>query len=104
MRSWTIDPRAYGFSLVEPSALAGGDAPHNAQIARAVLAGEPGAYRDVVELNAAAAMLAADRVGSLQEGVDLARETIARGAAAEKLEQVAGVSQRLKAGPAAGVR
>ena len=69
-----------------------------------MLTGEPGAYRDVVELNAAAAMLAADRVGSLQEGVDLARETIARGAAAEKLEQVAGVSQRLKAGPAAGVR
>jgi len=104
VRSWTIDPRAYGFSLVEPAALAGGDAPHNAQIARAVLVGEPGAYRDVVELNAAAAMLAADRVSSLQEGVDLARDTIANGAAAEKLEQVAEVSQQLKAGPAAGVR
>ncbi len=104
VRSWTIDPRTFGYSLVEPSALAGGDAEYNAGIARRVLAGEPSAYRDVVELNAAAAMLAANRVGSLQEGVELARETIASGAAERKLDQVAEVSQRLKAGPAAGVR
>jgi len=100
VRTWTIDPRTFGFSLVEASALAGADAPHNAGIAHAVLAGEPSPYRDVVELNAAAAMLAADRVASLQEGVDLARQTIESGAAAAKLEQVAEVSQRLRvAGP-----
>jgi len=104
MRTWTIDPRTFGFSLVEPTALAGGDAEHNARIARAVLAGEPSPYRDVVELNASAAMLAADRVSSLQQGVDLARQTIQSGAAAAKLSQVAELSQRLKAGPAAGVR
>jgi anthranilate phosphoribosyltransferase len=99
VRSWIVDPRAYGFELVEPAALAGADAAHNAGIARAVLAGEPSAYRDVVELNAAAAMLAADRVSSLQEGVDVARETIQSGAAAAKLDQVAEVSQRLKISP-----
>ena len=65
---------------------------------------EPSAYRDVVELNAAAAMLAADRVSSLEDGVALARETIQSGAAAAKLDQVADLSQKLKAGPAAGVR
>lgn len=104
VRTWTIDPRTFGFSLVEPAMLAGADAEHNAGIARAVLAGEPSPYRDVVELNAAAAMLAADRISSLQEGVDLAKQTIDSGAAAAKLEQVAEVSQRLKASPAAGVR
>jgi anthranilate phosphoribosyltransferase len=104
VRSWTIDPRTFGYGLVERSALAGGDAPDNAGIARRVLGGEPSPYRDVVELNAAAAMLAANRVSSLDEGVEVARETITGGAAARKLEQVAEVSQRLKATPAAEVR
>ena len=104
VRTWSIDPTTLGFRLVERGALAGGDAMHNAGIARRVLAGEPSAYRDVVELNAAAAMFAADRVGTLDEGVGVARETIESGAAAAKLEQVAKVSQRLKASPAAGVR
>jgi anthranilate phosphoribosyltransferase len=104
VRSWTIDPRTLGFSLVQASALAGADADHNARIARGVLAGEASPYRDVVELNAAAALLAADRVASLQEGVDLAHRTIADGAAAAKLDQVAQVSRRLKGTPAAGVR
>src|SRR5204862_4906 len=67
VRSWTIDPRTFGYGLVERSALAGGDAPDNAGIARRVFGGEPSPYRDVVELNAAAAMLAANRVSSLQE-------------------------------------
>jgi anthranilate phosphoribosyltransferase len=96
VRSWTIDPREYGMALVARQDLAGGDATHNAAIARSVLGGKPSAYRTVVELNAAAAMLAADRVSSLAEGIDLARQTIESGAALKKLDQVAATSQRLK--------
>lgn len=96
VRGWTIDPHTHGFALVPSTALAGGDAEHNARIARSVLGGEPGPYRDVVVLNAAAALLAADRAGSLEEGVALAKRAIDEGAAARKLEEVAAVSQRLK--------
>jgi anthranilate phosphoribosyltransferase len=96
VRSWTIDPRTYGMDLVKPEKLAGGDATHNAVIARAVLGGENGPYRSVVELNAAGAMLAADRVASIEEGLKLAQETISSGAALRKLEQIAAVSNRLK--------
>jgi anthranilate phosphoribosyltransferase len=79
-------------------ALKGGDAPHNAGIARAVLAGEPSPYLDVVLLNAAAALYAADRVSSIDQGVDQARETIKSGAATRKLEQLIEVTHRLKEG------
>lgn len=96
VRGWTIDPHTHGFALVPSTALAGGNAEHNARIARSVLGGEPGPYRDVVVLNAAAALLAADRAGSLEEGVALAKRAIDEGAAARKLEEVAAVSQRLK--------
>jgi anthranilate phosphoribosyltransferase len=103
VHTWTIEPQTYGYGLVEAAALAGGDAQHNAAIAHRVLAGEPSAYRDVVELNAAAALLAADRVASLEEGVDLAKRTIEDGSAARKLEQVTQVSQRLREGVSAPV-
>ena len=95
IRNWSIDPQVYGYKLAPAAALAGGDAQHNASIARRVLGGEPGPYRDVVELNAAAALLAADRVTSLQAGADLARRVIDDGSAMRKLEQVIQVSRRL---------
>jgi len=96
VRNWTIDPRDYGFELVPLSALKGGDADHNAELARAVLAGKPSAYRDVVELNAGAALLAADRAGTLEDGIAQAQAVIENGAAARKLAEVVEVSQRLK--------
>ncbi len=93
---WTVDPTKLGYRTVPIEQLVGGDAKTNAEIVHQVFAGEPSAHRDIVELNAAAALLAADRVASLEEGVALARKTIAAGAAARKLEQVIEVSQRLK--------
>jgi anthranilate phosphoribosyltransferase len=96
VQEWTIDPAKLGYKTVAPQALAGGDAKANAAIAQKILAGEPSPYRDVVELNAAAALLAADRVGSLEEGVALARKTIDDGAAARKVQEVIATSQRLK--------
>lgn len=95
-RTWTIHPEDLGFTLVPRGGLAGGDPAHNARIAHAVFAGEPSPFRDVVELNAAAALFAADKVPTLSEGVALARRTIQDGSAAKKLEQLITVSQRLK--------
>ncbi|MEA2639935.1 MAG: anthranilate phosphoribosyltransferase [Chloroflexota bacterium] len=96
VRHWTIDPREHGYQLIALEALKGGDAAYNAELARKVLAGERSPYRDVVELNAGAALLAADKAPSLGEGIAKAREAIDSGAAARKLAQVVEVSQRLK--------
>ena len=96
VEQWTADPTKLGYALVAREALVGGDAKTNAEIVHKVFAGEPSAHRDIVELNAAASLLAADKVGSLEEGVALARQTIESGAAARKLDQVIEVTQRLK--------
>ena len=98
VKEWTLDPRAYGFELVSLDRLLGGDAQHNASIARSVLAGEPSPYLDVVILNAAAALYAADRVPSIEAGVQRVREVIERGDAMRKLEQLIEVTHRLKEG------
>jgi anthranilate phosphoribosyltransferase len=98
VKEWSLDPTKYGFQTVGLEALKGGDAQHNAGIARAVLAGEPSPYLDVVTLNAAAALYAADKVATIEQGVEQARETIKSGAASRKLEQLIEVTHRLKEG------
>ncbi|HZT06639.1 MAG TPA: anthranilate phosphoribosyltransferase [Chloroflexota bacterium] len=100
VRHWTLNPADYGYARAPRHAILGGDAKENAVIARTILAGKPSAYRNVIELNAAAAMLAADRVKSIEEGLDVARGVIDDGSAQRKLEHVAEVSQRLKPAPA----
>ncbi len=82
-----------GHGEVVPAAkrdeLAGGDAAENARIARAVLAGENGARRDAVLLNAAAALCVAGRARDLRDGVRRAAESIDSGAAAQRLTRFA---------------
>ncbi|WP_420143249.1 anthranilate phosphoribosyltransferase [Sphingobium sp.] len=70
-----------GLSTHPVTAIRGGDAAHNAAALRALLQGEPGPYRDAVLLNAAAALVVADHVPDLREGVEEAAETIDRGLA-----------------------
>lgn len=96
VKQYELDPTHYGFKLVKPEALKGGDAAHNAELARGVFAGQPSAYRDAVELNAGAALYAADVAASIEDGIALARKAIESGAATAKLEQVIATSQRLK--------
>lgn len=67
-------------------ALRGGDAQHNAAALRALLLGEPGAYRDAVLFNAAAALLVAGEVTSLVDGVEEAAEAIDKGLAKALLD------------------
>ena len=83
--SLEIDPEALGVPLAAGSTLAGGDAEENARILRSILDGEGGARRDVVLLNAAAALWVAGAVPNLAEGVSRARKSIDSGAAKGKL-------------------
>lgn len=70
-----------GLSTHPVEAIRGGDPAHNAAALRALLQGETGPYRDAVLFNAAAALLVADAVPTLAEGVEEAAETIDRGLA-----------------------
>jgi anthranilate phosphoribosyltransferase len=80
-----IDPQALGIAVAAPEALRGGDAVHNAGILRRVLEGSEGPERDLVLLNAAAALWVADAAGDLKEGLMRARESVDSGAARERL-------------------
>jgi anthranilate phosphoribosyltransferase len=88
VNTFYLHPGDFGLSKSAPEALRGGDAVENAAIARAVLAGEPGARRDIVLLNAAAALLIAGTVGTIPDGLALAAEAIDTGGAAAVLERL----------------
>jgi anthranilate phosphoribosyltransferase len=81
-----IDAKKLGLAAAPASALAGGDPATNARLLEAVLHGESGARRDVVLLNAGAALLAAGRVEQLEAGLELAALTIDAGLASQLLE------------------
>ncbi|MEN3235220.1 anthranilate phosphoribosyltransferase [Methylobacterium ajmalii] len=92
IRRFTLDPREVGLRLAQPEELRGGDPAHNAAALRAVLDGARTPYRDIGVLNAAAALVVAGRVGSLQDGVARAAQAIDTGAARVVLERLAVVS------------
>jgi anthranilate phosphoribosyltransferase len=85
VRETHLDPGKLGIGRVKPEDLAGGDAPHNAAIARRILDGEPGPQRDVVLLNAGAALKVAGFASSLEEGMATAARAIDDGEAAKTL-------------------
>jgi anthranilate phosphoribosyltransferase len=89
-----IDPAVLGFQRATPDDLRGGDVEENAQIAVTVLRGEGGPRRDVVLLNAAAAIHVAGRAESLEAGAEIAALSIDSGRAAEVLERWIEVSNR----------
>jgi anthranilate phosphoribosyltransferase len=86
IEEFTVDPRTYGLPLANESDLAGDDPAANAEAARRVLAGEPGAHRDIVLLNAAAALVVAGRADDLASGLEIAADAIDDGSAARALE------------------
>lgn len=88
----TLDPADAGLDRAAPDALAGGDVERNVDIARRVLEGEPGPRRDVVLLNAGAALVTAGRADSLAAAVELAARAIDSGAARSVLERWVSVS------------
>jgi anthranilate phosphoribosyltransferase len=76
-----VEPEQAGLRRAPIEAIRGGDATFNAKALLDLLQGAPGAYRDTVLLNAAAALIVAGRVADLREGVDLAERSLASGAA-----------------------
>ncbi|MBF0184707.1 MAG: anthranilate phosphoribosyltransferase [Magnetococcales bacterium] len=88
VNTYTLDPQQFGIPYARPEALAGGDAAHNAALTRRILAGEQGAARDIVVLNAAAALYAARRAPSIAEGMQLAAEALDSGRAAALLQRL----------------
>jgi anthranilate phosphoribosyltransferase len=87
-----LDPADVGITRSDIGALAGGDAAGNAQVVHQVFTGAPGPIRDIVTLNAAAAMVVGDVAPDLAAGVDVARAVIDDGRAAATLEDFVRVS------------
>ena len=85
VRRFTVTPEDAGLPRADLAALRGGDAEENALALRALLDGATGAYRDIVLLNAAAALVVADRAADLAEGAALAAAVIDDGRAARAL-------------------
>ena len=100
VNTFYLHPADIGLTKSAPDALRGGNAEDNARIARAVLAGEPGPQRDVVVLNAAAALLIAGMVRRIQDGQALAAAAIDNGKAAAVLEDLRRLSTSSEAAPA----
>jgi len=88
IREYTLDAADFGLSRATLPDLAGGDAVVNAEIISSILSGETGARRDIVLINAAAALYVAKVADNLKEGLALAAETIDRGLAARKLQEL----------------
>ncbi len=95
VRSYDVTPEEIGLRTHAIEELSGGDAKANAEIARKVLAGESGARGDVVIANAGAALYVAGLATSIREGVTMARDAIASGAAREKLQQLVDATNEL---------
>lgn len=85
--SYVITPEELGLARCQKADLVGGTPQENAEITRAILAGEKGPKRDAVLLNSAAALKIAGKVSDLKAGIALAAETIDSGAAKAQLEQ-----------------
>ncbi|MBS1845968.1 MAG: anthranilate phosphoribosyltransferase [Actinobacteria bacterium] len=85
---WFVEPGQFGLAPLELSEIAGGTPDDNAAITRAVLSGEPGPQRDIVLLNAAAAIYVGGLAADLEEGVAKAAAAIDSGAAADVLERL----------------
>ncbi len=86
--TYTIRPEDFGMQQADLATIRADDAEHSLSIIKSVLANEDGPAKDIVCLNAGAAIYAAGLSDSLSDGIARAQEVIASGAAAEKLEQL----------------
>ena len=86
LNNYEVAPEDFGFKRAKLSELAGGKAEDNARILLDVLNGKPGPQRDIVLLNSAAAIYAADMAKSIKEGLELAKNSVDSKKALEKLE------------------
>ncbi|MEW9125048.1 MAG: anthranilate phosphoribosyltransferase, partial [Thermotaleaceae bacterium] len=93
--TYRINPRDLGLSLGTTEALKGGTAPENGKIILDLFQGAKGAKRDMLLLNAGAAIYVGKEAKNLEEGIARAKEIIDQGLALEKLKQLIAVSQEV---------
>jgi len=98
IRRFTVDPADLGLARVGDDDLRGGDRQHNADVVRRVLAGETGAHREIVLLNAAAALCVAGVADGLPAGLEVAATAIDDGRATDLLERLVRRSTELAGG------
>jgi anthranilate phosphoribosyltransferase len=95
VRNSTVRPEDLGLARASIQDLRGGDRAENAEIIRHILSGEVGPRRDIVLMNASAALVVGGTAHDLKEGVALAAQSIDSGAAADRLAGLVALSQRL---------
>ncbi|HET9212749.1 MAG TPA: anthranilate phosphoribosyltransferase [Thermoanaerobaculia bacterium] len=88
VRLLDLEPERFGLRRVHQDELAGGTPEENAEAVRRVFGGETGALSEITALNAGAALYVSGIASTLEEGVGIARDTLASGAAAGKLEEL----------------
>ncbi len=88
IRDYTIDPIDFGIPYANLEEIAGGDPQMNASIIKDILEGKDGAKRDIVVLNAAAALYVGKAVENLKDGISMAESILDSGLAREKLDQI----------------
>ena len=94
IKEYEISPEDFGIKKAKIEDILGGDVDYNVKLATELLKGEVGPKRDIILLNAAAAIYAADLAKSLQEGLEKAKDSINTGRAVEKLEKLVEVSNK----------
>jgi len=92
---YEISPLDFGFKEASRAEISGGKPEENAEMLRGILGGEKGPRRDIVVMNAAAALVAANQAPDLKQGAQIAQEAIDSGRALEKLDRLVGLSQSL---------
>jgi anthranilate phosphoribosyltransferase len=94
VETFEVTPEAAGLSRAKLADLKGGEPAENAAQLRAILAGEKGPLRDIVLLNAAAALIVAEKAKDLRAGVDLAARAIGSGAAQRALDKLVTITNQ----------
>ena len=88
IKRYTVSPKDFGLPRASSDSIKGGDIKENADLLHNVLAGALGPQRDVVLMNAAAALVVGGKVETLQQGAAIAKEVIDNGNASAKLDQL----------------
>ncbi len=96
VKTYLIKPQDFGMPVASLDELRGADAKQNADIVLNILNGEKGPKRNIILLNASAALLAAGKARDLKDGIEIAAHSIDRGAALNKLKSLIEFSQKLK--------
>lgn len=92
--TFELTPEAVGLARADMASLKGGDGVENAKALRAVLEGAQNPYRDISVLNAAGALVVADKAATIEEGIALAAKSLSSGAALATLDKLVEVSNR----------